>query len=228
MEQRKGHVNEIELTRSMGTLVPPARVSMQTSRQRTSMATSREDDAIRAGFVREDADAIRKVRAWIDEVARRNWGLRDRDEAVQDSLLKLVGMARSGRIRSDTRFRAFVVHVARLACIDAFRRQCLRDQRGVEYEDSGDPRPSTSAEDAFAAGERHDLARVILQALSPSCRQLLRWVLGEDRPYDWIADKLQIRPGAARVRAHRCLKSARELGRRHAAWLLPGGLSHEQ
>lgn len=190
------------------------------------MAAAGEDDAVRAGFLREDAGAIRHVREWVEEVARRNWGLRDRDEAVQETLVKLVDLGRSNRIRSDTRFRAFVVQVARLTCIDVFRRQCLRDQRGLAYETEGDTRSSVSAEEAFAAGERHDLARVIVQALSPPCRQLLRWVLGEDRPYEWIAARLRIQPGAARVRAHRCLKSARAIGSRHAPWHLPPKVTH--
>lgn len=190
------------------------------------MTTIGEDEAIRTGFLREDAGAIRRVRTWIQEVARRNWGLRDQDEAVQETLLKLVDLGRADRIRSDTRFRAFVVHVARLTCIDVFRRQCLQDQRGVAYESEADARSSDSAEEAFSAGERHDLARLILQALSPPCRQLLRWVLGEDRPYEWIAARLRIQPGTARVRAHRCLKSAREIGGRHAPWHLPQEVSH--
>lgn len=168
----------------------------------------------REGFLAEDPESISVVASWVRKVLRSQWSLADAEALEQEVVLELITMGRDGRIRSDTDFRAFVGRVARVRAIDAYRSQKLRKHAPLSEiqdlrDDDSEPSPSV-----VHRRERAELARYIFQTLTPACRQLLRWLLAEERSHAWIAGQLDINEGAARVRAHRCIDRARKISKR--------------
>lgn len=170
---------------------------------------------LRAAFVAEQPEAIEQVRTWVRRLVRGAWQFRDPDAVVQDVVLELIGMAREGRIKEGTRFRSFVLTVARHTCIDHHRRARLREA-GSSLDDLLDEpvAPGTSAEDAAVAKQRRRMARYVLQSLSEDCRALLRLTFGEDLPAREVGERLGLTEGNVRVRLHRCLQRARTLRER--------------
>ena len=182
--------------------------------------------AVRSGFLAERSESIRVVTDWIRLVVGFQWSLTDAEAVQQDVLTELVTLGRAGRIRTDTDFRVFVFRVARLRAIDAYRSQRLRRHAPLPEPFEARDERAESGSSRLIRRERVELAKFILQTLTPACRELLRWLLGEERSHAWIAQRLEISEGAARVRAHRCIERARRISKRFAPAL--GGLSHER
>lgn len=171
---------------------------------------------IRDGFLEGEHAATTTVQGWVRGVVHGGWRFRDADAVVQEILLELVRLGRSGSVRDDRDFKAYVQTVTRHTCVDIFRRERLRAAESLDdsfFEvpggDDADP------EQAYRARHRRERLRYILQGLEPGCRTLLRWAYADERSSADIADQLDITAGNARVRLHRCLERARALYREY-------------
>ena len=108
---------------------------------------------------------------------------------------------------------AFIRTLAHCRCIDWLRRN--RPNFPLEID-----RPSLSPlpDEKIIANERAVLATEILNQLSPTCRELIQKHVFQGLSYGEIAASTGRTEGALRVEMHKCLRKARELGRRG-----PGG-----
>ncbi len=166
------------------------------------------------GFLAGRPQAVARVRGWADAVARsRGWRFDDPEGVVQEILLKLVRVVRSGGFRKSSSFRTFVFSVAKHTCIDVYRAERWRStfvEEGLEPEiPSGEESPEESAR----TSELRELLRYVFQRLSQECRQLWRWVYGEGLSAEEVSSRLDISVPNVRVRVHRCLEKARKTGR---------------
>lgn len=172
-------------------------------------------DDLRGAFLAEEPEALEQVRVWVRRLVRGAWRFQDPEAVVQEVVLELIGMARDGRIHDGTRFKSFVLTVARHTCIDHHRRERLREAGG-SLDDLLEPPQAAeqSAEEAVVAKQRRRMARYVLQSLSEDCRDLLRLTFGEDLPAREVGERLGLTEGNVRVRLHRCLQKARSLRER--------------
>lgn len=204
---------------------PSATATSRRIEKATPMSSAgRNPDEIREAFLSEEAAAVASVRRWVGEYVQARWKLADPEAAVQEIVLELVRMGRAGRIRGNTKFRSFVLTVARHNCIDAFRRQRVREtvDPGEAFFESCRA-PDADPEVESHRRERLEQARFVIQGLDPACRELLGRFFGSDRKAAQIGDELGITAGNVRVRVHRCVERARELRRR----FFPGGATGE-
>jgi RNA polymerase sigma factor (sigma-70 family) len=168
---------------------------------------------IRDGVLRGRSRAIEAMRDWIAAmVYGAGWGISDPEAAIQEVTLRVLHLAKSGRIRTDTDFKGFVLTVARHECTDIYRREKLRaavETRGAEAEyrsaSGGDPYQRLEEK------ERRELLKFIFQALPEDCRRLWRWLYREGLASTEVAQRLGISAVNARVRVHRCLQKARKV-----------------
>jgi len=177
-------------------------------------SVSESEDDIQRAFVAEEEPALETVRGWVAFLVSSRWSFADPDAVVQEVVLELIRLARDGRIRNDTRFRAFVSTVARHTCVDHYRRQRLRETVETDdgfFETLDDPAPNP--EQAARRREQCEQVRFIMQALDPGCRELMVWFFGEELEGGEIARRIGITPGNVRVRIHRCLEKARRMRR---------------
>jgi RNA polymerase sigma factor (sigma-70 family) len=180
-------------------------------------------DPIAASFARGSPDAVRAVRGWIEPICRhRAWGGIDADEMVQESLLRLTEALRRGAFEQRSSFKTFACAVAKVTCLEA--RRCARREGANATQDPSESAGSAagrgdSPEGALLHRERLSVLSHLVQSVSPDCRQLWRLVFERELSPKDIAARLQISPGAVRVRLHRCLRRARELAAR--TWLGP-------
>lgn len=173
-----------------------------------------ETGKIRDAFLRDGTEAVEEVRSWVRAVVHGGWRFPDPDAVVQEIMLELVRLGRGGGIRKAPDFRAYVRTVARHSCVDAFRRERVRQTQPLDdvyFEIPG--APDGDPEQRYLEQRRRERLRFLWQALAPACRELLRWAHGDDMTSSQIAERLGISAGAARVRLHRCLERARELHR---------------
>jgi RNA polymerase sigma factor (sigma-70 family) len=185
---------------------------------------ARESAAVRQGVQANRSDAVAKVRSWIaGMVYGAGWRLEDTEAAIQESTLRVLHLARAGRVRADADFKSFVMTVARHTCTDMFRKERLRariEAPPLERE----PRGSApgNPERALEAREKREILRYVFQELSEDCRRLWRWVYGRGMPSGEVARRLGITAGNARVRVHRCLEEARTIHGRYLSGALAG------
>ncbi len=180
-----------------------------------SALSPRDPSEIRTAFLTGEDRAVHEVEDWVSGLVRGGWRFRDPDAVVQEILLELVGLGRSGTIREDLDFRAYVRTVARHTCVDIHRRDRLRRTESIDdpYFETPADDDAPDPEERLAARRRRERLRYLMQGLAPACRSLLRWAYGDGLSSNEIADRLEIAPGAARVRLHRCLERARKLSR---------------
>jgi RNA polymerase sigma factor (sigma-70 family) len=162
--------------------------------------------------------AIETVRGWVASlVYGAGWSLADPEAAIQEVTLRVLHLARTGRIRRGTDFKSFVLTVARHACTDFYRRERLRDTiesptAAIEQKAGTAGNPHQDLEEK----ERRELLKFIFQALPEECRRLWRWLYGEGLAAAEVAQRLGITVVNARVRVHRCLSRARSIRRQYA------------
>jgi RNA polymerase sigma factor (sigma-70 family) len=179
------------------------------------------DDQLRRAFAAGDVSATRKVRDWIEQVARsRAFGLEDPEEAIGNALHALAALASAGGLDNVERFHAFVRRIARNKAIDRFRIEAgIRAYEGPMPDGPERPGPEGAVPPTHSGAD--EIIRYVMQKLSEECRKLWRWVYFERLPESEVAQRLGIRLGTARVRVHRCLKRGRKL-----AEAMPLSLAH--
>lgn len=173
---------------------------------------------LREAFLLGDPASVETVRKWVWGMVRGGgWRLSDPEAAVQEVVLRLLTLGRSGVIRSDSPFKSFVMMLARHTCTDIYRRERLRGRieiGGAPVEAHAEP---PGAEAAVEREERLQLLRFVYQQLPEECRRLWRLVYSQGLPANEVGQRLGITPNTARVRVHRCLARAREIRSRYLA-----------
>ena len=109
---------------------------------------SGSDQEILQAFLDEQDAALETVRDWVCGHVGSRWRFRDPEAVVQEIVLELLRLARDGRIRRDSSFRAYVQTVARHTCVDQYRRQRLRTSSETEdgfFDSVPDSRPEGSS-----------------------------------------------------------------------------------
>jgi len=175
----------------------------------------RTEDALIAAFLSGRPEAVASVRGWVMQVVGHPaWRLGDAESVVQDVLLKLLDVTRSGNFRGASSFRTFAISVARHTCIDAYRRQRWRERFERQQAAGGDRSVSNDdPETRHQSRERLELLRYIFQKLPEECRRLWMWVYGQGLGARRVAELLGISETNVRVRTHRCLQRARDIAR---------------
>ena len=178
---------------------------------------------VREGLLREDPVAVRAVRSWIAAlVYGADWRLEDPEAAIQETVVRVIHLARTGRVRYDTDFKAFVRTVTRHECTDLYRRE--RSRGDVEAAGAAGSRSPSDPQEALERKERLELLKFIVQALPAECVRLWSWIYREDMSAAQVAERLGITAVNARVRLHRCVEKAREIsGRYFAGAMMPAG-----
>ncbi len=169
------------------------------------------DSEILDGFAAGDGGAFRHVQGWVEGVVRvGRWNFEDPEGVVQEVLLKLLRIVRSGRYRGQSSFKTFAFSVARHTSIDIYRRQRLRTKIHAP-EQSEAPSPEPDAGERVEQRERLECLSYIFQRLPDDCRRLWSFVYGEGLSAAEVGRRLGITPGNVRVRTHRCLQKARDI-----------------
>jgi RNA polymerase sigma-70 factor, ECF subfamily len=174
-------------------------------------ARRREDDAIVAGYLRGDPQAVASVDGWIAAAAspfRRRLGA-DWPDLQQDARIEILRLLRASSWRGEARLRTYVWRVVGHTCLDALRRQRRRPAGEPEEQGAEIPSPGPSPLDGLLAQDAGRILLTALRALPEECRELWTRIL-RGASYGEISRELGVAEGALRVRAHRCRKRALE------------------
>ena len=125
-------------------------------------------------------------------------------DAMQDGMLRLWrGLA---GFQTHAQFGTWAYRVMTNACLDALRKQTIREASSLEaLEDVGfsPPDPGQTPEEALEAADRRQAIQDALQALAPDARAalVLRDIQGES--YEAAAEALGVSLGTVKSRIHR-------------------------
>lgn len=171
------------------------------------------DEATFDAFCRGEAEAVTRVRGWVEGVVGfGNWRFRDPEGVVQEVLLKLVRLVRSESFSKRSSFKTFACSVAKFTCVDVYRFEGRRREETLDPTDTLPPSPTTTKASTAEAAERRDLVRYILQRLPDDCVRLWHLIYRESLTAAEAGERLGIKEGTVRVRVHRCLQGARRVG----------------
>lgn len=159
-----------------------------------------------------EPDALRQVSRLIAAVlaSTRFWRLRIQwTDIHQETMMRVVESLRRGRFDASRDFRVYVQAVARYTAMETLKLQ----DRGPEIELGN---ASRQAEDGGAETRiiRRQLVRVILQAATPECRELILAYFFEQRDYEEIASSTNAPVGTVKSKLFRCLEGANRAMRR--------------
>ncbi len=173
------------------------------------------DAALIEGFVLGDRDSVRTVHAWVARVVRlRAWRLRLDDDLVQDVLVDLIGVFGAGRFEGRSSLQTYVERIAKYRCIDALRRERLRNHPSLDEIREPDPVSDDRPDRQLIIDDEVRLCFLVLSHLTESCRDLLQRVLAEDTPYEDLAGHYDVAVGTIKSRVARCREQAKEWRRR--------------
>lgn len=163
-------------------------------------------------FLRGDAATHREIRGWIERIVRlQAWRLRRDEDLTQDVLFELLRNLGAGRFEGRSALKTYVERVTKYRCIDAIRRERLRNHQSLE--ESGEPEPTHSdhPERRAVANEETRRAYAVLARLPERCRQLLKRLLADETPYEELAAEYEVAIGTIKSRVARCRERANEL-----------------
>jgi RNA polymerase sigma-70 factor (ECF subfamily) len=180
-------------------------------------------------YVDGDERAFPALHAALEPRLRSRLGRLVRDAAVVDDLVQLTFLrAHAARDRfaslperADRAVEGWYLAIARNVALDHLRHSYRRDRRHETLAAKGDvsgmgvPEAEPNAEELRLSLERGDeLARRVREAidqLPPSQREVVQLHKLRGMSMADIADRLGVRPGALRVRAHRAYKALASL-----------------
>lgn len=163
-------------------------------------------EAIVEGFLAGRPDAVGTIRSWADGIARhRAWGFDSPEDIVQDAMLALTRIFRSGTFVPGD-LRAYVRRVVKNLCVSSYRKSVVR---GTAV-DADVERPDLATPDGAETIAVGAMARRVLDLLEEGCRRIVVLAYIEGLGRKEIADLLGISETAAKVRLFRCLERARQ------------------
>lgn len=175
-----------------------------------------QDEATIEALKRDDAEAIERVRRWVEcTVKHRSWrsSIDDPENAAADIFLEVRSVLCAGRFQIHSKLQSYVAGIVN---------HQLRKYKTSKRLDA----PQWQRQDAFnqqdmvEKDERLRLVQGVVQRLPEECAQIFEWVFDEELPYEEVGRRLGIRPGNARVRKLRCLERFR------AAWKVVAARFH--
>jgi RNA polymerase sigma-70 factor, ECF subfamily len=128
------------------------------------------------------------------------------EDLAQEALRRVTEALRSGRIENLDALPAFVFQTATHLCLHHYRSRG-REDRALARMSGMDPGTSAPGPlDALVSEEARGEVRRAMAELSPDDRDLLRRIYFDEEPGAETARRLQVTPGALRVRKHRALE----------------------
>ncbi|MEM6995361.1 MAG: RNA polymerase sigma factor [Myxococcota bacterium] len=176
-------------------------------------------------YVDGDEGAFAQLHRALEPKVRGRLSRLVRDAATVEDLVQLTflrGHAARERFaslpdRADRAVEGWYLAIARNVALDHLRHNYRRDRRHDNLVAKGDtsgigiPEPAVTAEEAEIAREsRDEVARRVrnaIEQLPPSQREVVQMHKLRGMSMADIAERLGVRPGALRVRAHRAYKS---------------------
>ncbi len=150
----------------------------------------------------------RHHRALFDFFARMTFSQAIAEDLVQDVFFRILKYCRT--FRDDSRFRAWMFHIARNARFDYYRKHRAEtpfSEDGMNPIQSRPPFPGEELE----RGQQTMLLECALFKLSDEKREVLVLSRYQDMKYDQIAELMGCEVGTVKVRVHRALKELREI-----------------
>lgn len=133
------------------------------------------------------------------------------EDLAQEVLRRVTEALRAGRVENLDALPAFVFQTATHLCLHHYRSRG-REERALARLAGMDPgTPGPGPLDALVSEEARRVVRTALEELNPDDRDLLRRIYFDDEPSPETARRLQVTPGALRVRKHRALERLAEL-----------------
>lgn len=164
-------------------------------------------------FLAGERAAVFQLTRWIG-LELRAYGAplaqRQREDLIQETLLRLCMVLRRGEYRGDSGLQRYVRAIARNVVVDHLRK---KPQREV----TGDTSFATETDGAASAHERlasRDFAARVLAGLPEDEGRLLVEAYVEERSYADMAAARGIAHGALKVRVFRAAQKAREAWKR--------------
>jgi RNA polymerase sigma factor (sigma-70 family) len=128
----------------------------------------------------------------------------EHEDLVQEALLHAyrASTAPDFTLRSD--FDSFICSIMYRRCVDWLRHRRVMNRAKPEV-----AHRARLPDESLEMKQTIELGRRVLEALSTTCRELLRLRMSEDLPYRVIANRLDTTEGAVRTRMYRCLAAAK-------------------
>ena len=126
------------------------------------------------------------------------------EEVAQETLRRAVEALRNGRIRNLDALPAFLFETARNICLHRLR-ATGREARALGRLEVPASDPAASPLDALITAQEIASVRKALEELPDDDRRLLVWSYHEGLDATEIGRRLDLTPGAVRVRRHRAL-----------------------
>jgi RNA polymerase sigma-70 factor (ECF subfamily) len=165
------------------------------------------DERLLRRFLAGEAQACRAVERWAREILlyhRFGLGREEREDAVQEALADVWRAAGRPGFALRHGLRAFVRTVTLARAIDRVRRSRRTEPVEESLPDRG-AGPESEAEVSDESARLH----AALEALDPSCREIIRLHYFEGWPYARIAQREGRREATMRVRMFNCLRALR-------------------
>jgi len=166
------------------------------------------ESPLHRGFVDGQPERIAQVISIVQSIVHhRGWFIPvdERVDTSQEAILDLVERAPGTVFETDEDFGNFVRVIAHRRCIDWVRAR--RARRPIEPRVSG----SMGPDDELLTRERRELACAVVSRLNPECQRIFACHAGRGMTYAEIAMAMGRTEGAVRMRAHECVKRARQL-----------------
>ena len=153
------------------------------------------------------------------------------EDVAQETLRRALEALRAGKVRNLDAMPAFLFQTARNICMHQGR-SAGRGAHALQKLGSAGEDPGSAEDDgpleALIAEERRAAVRKALDRLPSGDRQLLLLVYVELLDAAEIASRLNLQPGAVRVRKHRALRRMAELLGEESAVTAPGDREHRE
>lgn len=135
------------------------------------------------------------------------------EDLAQEVLRRVAEALRAHRVANPAALPAFVFQTATHLCQHHYRSRQREGRALQRIAGMATPLDSSGPLDRLVSEEARRAVRAALGALSPEDQNLLRHLYFEDEDSAVVASRLQLTPGALRVRKHRALgRLARLLG----------------
>lgn len=129
------------------------------------------------------------------------------EDVAQETLARVVDATKRGRLENPQALAAFVYQTARHICLQRGRKAERRERALWRFRREEATRPRQEGVlTALIGAERAAAVQRALERLDEGDRQLLRMLYYEDLQAKEVAVRMQVTPGAMRVRKHRALQ----------------------
>ncbi len=172
------------------------------------MNTNLTDLEIKQGYLDGESRAYDIIVRWIHEVVRaRAWEERiSPNDIVSDATYKLLINLREDKFEGRSSLKTYVQKITKYTIIDHAR--ISKKLRPLQEDSQLTP---INGDDIFEKEENEYILQRVLKLIGEKCRDLWKMIFFEELPYKKIAEINHISEENVKIRAHRCMKKAREI-----------------